>query len=102
MEHVPLTRSRTMDERQLEALEKEQERDHKAVTEAIATAEKRIAGLNPDLKPDILAEQARQIREQTLKDTAERRNRMVDRGALAPPQHTVESYRRRARFHDNP
>jgi len=66
-----------MDERQLEALEKEQERDHKAVTEAIATAEKRIAGLNPDLKPDILAEQARQIREQTLKDTAERRNRMV-------------------------
>src|SRR5215218_8018657 len=105
MEHVPLTRSRTMDERQLEALEKEQERDHKAVTEAIATAEKRIAGLNPDLKPDILAEQARQIREQTLKDTAERRNRMVDRGALAQqllPQHTPESYRRCARFHDDP
>jgi hypothetical protein len=57
------------------------------------------------LKPDIVAEQARQIREQTLKDTAERRSRMVDRGALAQqslPQHTAESYRRRARFHDDP
>src|SRR5829696_3660250 len=94
-----------MDPKQLEALENEQERDHKTVTEAIAAAEKRIASLNPDLKPDILAEQARQIREQALKDTAERRNRMVDRGALAQqslPHHTAESYRRRARFHDDP
>ena len=72
-----------MDERQLKALEAEQETDHKHVTEAIAAAEKRIASLNPDLKPDILAEQAKAIREETLKQTAERRNRMVDRGALA-------------------
>src|SRR5688500_1751821 len=93
-----------MDARQLRAIEAEQEADHKHVTEAIAAAEKRITSLNPDLKP-IVAEQVRQIREETLKQTAERRNRMVDRAELARqslPQHTAESYRRRARFHDDP
>jgi hypothetical protein len=81
----------------------EQESDHAAIDEAVTKCRRAIAGIDKNLKPEIVRERAKEISERTVADIGSRRKPMLDRVAEARRmmrRFSPESARRRARFHE--
>src|SRR5688500_2039146 len=88
----------------IEIMEGEQERDLKAITEAVAKAQQKIASISPDLKADVAKEQVRAMREATMTELSARLNAIRERSQRAKAgEHllTREAILRKARFSES-